>query len=218
MGFGFDLVEHATGLCGTVYSFRKDGEEDTEIEKFWSKPDVRNAPDYDPLYTRLYDTEEGLLHVDWWERSFNLRGSQQPSRNPESWAWLKDEGDDTGDPDHPRYNLEALWAPIPVEEQEHLTEPYPSLRLYLFQIPDVDPNSSWAYNPIFVVGNGDVKDVDRIHEKQELKSAVDDIRYVLNRVYERIEWQNDLKIVDDGFRLDDGNDLRFDLNTQRPPL
>lgn len=213
MSFEFQLVEHATGPCGTVYSFRKDGQEDSEIETFWSKPDVQKAPDYDPLYTRLYDNEEGLLHVDWWEPSFNLRSRQQPSRNPESWAWLRDEGDDRKDPDHPRYNLEALWAPIPVEEKEDLPEPYPSLRIYLFHLPypDVAPGPD-PYTQIFVLGNGDVKDVPRPYQKPELESAMNDVRYVLNRVYERIEWQKDLKIVDNGFDLDDGNDLRFNLN------
>lgn len=205
MSFGFKLVDHkecpyaAEGPCATVYSFRKEEEDKSELQKFWEKPAVQKAPDHNALWDRLYDTEEGLLYSDWWEPNFPLRPSPSRGSNPNTWAWLRDESDDVRDPDHPNYHADALWAPIPVKDRKDLPKPYPSLRLFLFQVPDEDLIP--PYSSIFVVGNGDVKDVDRPHEKPELKSALGDLRYVLNRVYERIEWEQNLRIVEDGYLL-----------------
>jgi len=202
MSFGFCLVKHAEGPCGTVYSFRKEGEDRSEVQKFWEKDAVQAAPDHDALWDRLYD-DEGLLHSNWWESNFPLRPSPNRGSNPETWAWLRDESDDVRDPDPPNYHANALWAPIPVKDRKHLAKPYPSLRLFLFQV--LDEGRVPPYSSIFVVGNGDVKDVDRPHQKPELKSALGDLRYVLTRVYERIEWEQNLRIVKDGYLLSGDN-------------
>ena len=203
MSFGFCLVKHAEGPWGTVYSFRKEGDDKSEVQKFWEKSSVQGAHDSEALYDRLYDREEGLLHSEWWAHDFPLRPSPRRGSNPNTWAWLRDEGDDVRDPDHPNYHADALWAPIPVKDRKDLEEPYPSLRLFLFQVPD----ERWRppYSSVFIIGNGDVKDVDRPHQKPELKSALGDLRYVLNRVHERIEWERDLQIVENGYLLSGDN-------------
>lgn len=212
IGFDFKLVEHARGECATVYSYCKRGRGKSEIERFWEKPDVRNAPDYDNLHERLYDDEESLLNSAWWADDFKLRDNQRHSQNPEDWGWLRNESDDVKDPDHPRYNLEALWAPTPEDDKKESSEP-PSLRLYLFQVPD-DRFDDPPYSSVFIIGNGDVKDVDQPHRKPELKSATRDARYVLNRMYERIEWQNDLSVTSGGLLLKgEEDDMYFGSTT-----
>lgn len=205
MDFGFELVEPAddpygaTGPCGTVYAFRKEGQEKSELQKFWEKPEVQDAPDFDALYDRLYDEEEGLLHSDWWSLDFPLRPRPDRPDNPEKWNWIRPKRAPT-DPDDPDYHVGALWAPIPVKDRKHLGEPPPSLRLHLFQVPD--DNSIPPYSSIFVLGNGGVKDVKRSHEKPELKSAIDELRYVMKRVYRRIEWEGALRITNRGYSLE----------------
>jgi hypothetical protein len=120
MPFGFTLTKEREGPCGTAYSFRKDGEAQSELDAFWAKDDVRQAPDHDALADRLKDGQAGLLHVEWWDHHFNLRGGP--------WSWLRDESS-SGDPTDPDYHAEALWAPIPEDLRANMPEPFPSLRL-----------------------------------------------------------------------------------------
>jgi len=175
MSFAFTLEIHDEGDYATICSFRKEGEEQSEIEKFWAKPAVQQAPDHDALQTRLY---EAVLY-DW---NFTHRSCfHGPSR------WFRDESHAT-DPDG--VYAEALWAPIPVKDRKHLTKPYPSLRLYCFRIEQ-----------ILIVGNGAVKEDERTQDNSETDAAWNDIRYVMKRVHERIEWGNSLSIIENGYLL-----------------
>lgn len=192
MRFSFELELRDTGSCATIYSFRKDGHERSEIEKFWKKPDVQGAPDYNALRTRLYHKTEGLLHSAWWDNP-NLRTGDYRT-------WFRDES-----APHTSYSephVEALSAPIPQKDLENLPEPPPSLRLYLYH---VDYSSFHAADfdktQIFIIGNGGVKDVPRPQDKAELKSALNEIRYVKERVVRRIKDKR-LTIVEDGFELE----------------
>lgn len=207
MSFSFTLEEHAgqPGDCATFYSFRKEGEEKTEIEKFWDKPEVEQAPDHDELKTRLY---EDLLETPWWNNP-NLRSGD--------FSWFRNE---SRLDNHTLPYAEALWAPIPEEDLEDLPEPPPSLRLYFFQIMRPRRRSRGRQpqdTQIFVFGNGGVKDFDRFDEvgkqddprKERLLRALKDVRYVMDRVHERIEHQKTLEIVDNGFLLE--GDKEFTL-------
>ena len=199
MGFGFTLTEERRGPCGTVYSFRKDGHEKSELKKFWAKQSVREAPDHDALENRLKDKQEGLLHINWWADDFNLRGNVRVGP-PEAWPWLRDESADRH-PTNPAYRAEALWAPIPKRIARTMNDPMPSLRLYGFQIPDETRACDEAPPSIFVFGNGDVKDVPNPRDKDELWEALTDIRYVMKQVHGRLEFSGSLTISDDGFEL-----------------
>lgn len=198
MSFGFTLTEERRGPCGTIYSFRKDGHDQSEIQKFWAKQSVREAPDHDALENRLKDQQEGLLHLDWWADDFNLRGNVYIGP-PSAWPWLRDESDDRH-PTNPAYRAEALWAPIPKRIARTMSDPMPSLRLYGFQIPD-ETRACDVASSIFIFGNGDVKDVPNPMDKDELRWALTDIRYVLKQVYGRLEFSSPLTISDDGFEL-----------------
>lgn len=52
-----------------------------------------------------------------------------------------------------------------------------------------------------------MKDVKRVHEKPELKYALRDLRYVMERVHGRLEFSGPLRIIDGGYVLD--GDLYF---------
>ena len=81
-----------------------------------------------------------------------------------------------------------------------MSDPMPSLRLYGFQIPD-ETRACDVASSIFIFGNGDVKDVPNPMDKDELRWALTDIRYVLKQVYGRLEFSSPLTISDDGFEL-----------------
>lgn len=181
MSFAFTLELQDEGDWATIYSFRKDGDTRSEIEKFWAKPDVQRAPDHDALRVRLY---EDVLH----RHNFT-----HPSCFQGPYRWFRAESHAT-DPDG--IHAEALWAPIPVRDRKHLTEPYPSLRLYCFRIAQ-----------ILVVGNGGVKEDARTQDNPETDAAWNDIRSVMRRVHERIEWHGILEVVEDGYLL--SGDLDF---------
>jgi hypothetical protein len=198
MSFGFTLTEERIGPCGTVYSFRKDGREQSELQAFWSKPSVQSAPDHDALERRLKDRQAGLLHVEWWADDFNLRGNVNIGP-PSAWPWLRDESNDRH-PTDPAYRAEALWAPIPKPIAQTMSAPMPSLRLYGFQIPD-DTRACDAAPSIFIFGNGDVKDVPNPRDKDELWEALTDIRYVMKQLHGRLEFSSPLTISDDGFEF-----------------
>lgn len=199
MSFGFALTEEREGPCGTVYSFRKDGREQSELQAFWSKSSVQAAADYEALEYRLKDERGGLLHVDWWADDFNLRGNVQTGP-PEAWPWLRDESED-GHPKDPAYRAEALWAPIPKRIARTINEdPMPTLRLYGFQIPS-DTRASDVAPCIFIFGNGGVKDVPNPRDKDELWQALTDVRHVMRQVHGRLEFSGPLTISQDGFEL-----------------
>jgi hypothetical protein len=176
MSFAFDLKIQDEGSYATIYSFRKEGEERTEIEKFWAKPDVQQAPDHDALRTRLY---VDVLHRHNFTHESCFHGK---------YRWFRDESD-PADPEDVR--AEALCAPIPAKDRKNLPEPYPSLRLYCFR-----------KRQILIAGNGGVKEVRRQQDDPELLAAWNDLRYVMRRVHERIEWERTLEIVEDGYLLD----------------
>ena len=202
MSFPFTLKEHAgkRGDCATFYSFQKKGEERTEIEKFWDRERVEQAYDYDELKTRLYGD---LLETEWWNNP-NLRSGD--------FRWFRDESRSNN---YSSPYAEALWAPIPEEDLANLPKPPPSLRLYFFQV--VRPR--WETRPrdtqIFVVGNGGVKDFDRFDEvgkqddsqKERLLQALKDVRFVMDRIHERIEHEKTLEITDSGYLLEGDKDF-----------
>jgi len=176
MSFAFTL-EHHDGDVGdraTIYSFRKEGEEQNEIEKFWAKPDVQNAPDHDPLRIRLY--REVLEEWNFGHRSC-YHGDDR---------WFRDESLGS---DHDDLYTEALCARIPAKDRRHLTKPYPALRLYCFRL-----------DRVLIAGNGGVKEDQRIQDDPELEAAWNDVRYVMQRVHERT-MQGRLRLIDDGFDL-----------------
>lgn len=192
MSFAFTLEEHAgqVGDFATIYSFRKEGEDRTEIEKFWAKPNVQQAPDHDNLRERLY---EDILE-EW--------NFTHPNCFQGNDRWFRAEADAT-DPED--LHAEALCADIPAEDRAQLTKPYPRLRLYCFRI-----------DRILIAGNGGVKNTDRVgdvgkqydEEERKLKRALQDVRHVMERVHERLEWSDSLRLVDSGFLLE--GDLHFD--------
>ncbi len=200
MSFAFTLKEHAgqPGDCATLYSFQKEGEERTEIEKFWDKTEVEQAPDHDELRARLY---EDLLETAWWDNP-NLRSGD--------FSWFRNE---SRRGNHTLPYAEALWAPIPAEDLEDLPKPPPSLRLYFFQIMRPQRRRRGRQpqdTQIFVFGNGGLKDFDSFDEvgkqddsqKEQLLRALKDVRYVMNRVHERIGHEKTLEIVDNGYLLE----------------
>lgn len=197
MSFEFTLERQDEGDCATIYSFRKEGSDRTEIEKFWAKTEVQEAPDRDALRLRLYDE---LLNTEWWSHP-NLRSGK--------FSWFRDESEPTNT-SFPY--AEALWAPIPSEDKKDLPEPPPSLRLYFFHV--MWPEREWRGSQpedtqIFVFGNGGVKDIDRVgdvgrrdEEEKELERALRDVRYVMERVHHRIEWEKTLEITESGYLLE----------------
>lgn len=176
MRFGFELVLLDEGDYATLYSFRKEGEDRAEVEKFWAKQAVQSAPDHDNLRLRLY---QDVLD------SHNFRHAKcfmGPDR------WFRDESD-ASDPDG--INAEALCADIPAKDKKNLPKPYPRLRLYCFRM-----------RKILVAGNGGVKSDQRIHDDATLTAAWNDLRYVMQRVHKRIEWTDDLDFEE--YTFDDG--------------
>jgi hypothetical protein len=193
MGFGFDLVLLDDAPCVTLYSFRKEGCEETELDKFWDKDDVQQAPDHDNLRLRLYSDV-----LD--EHNF---GHPQCFQGYD--RWFRQEGDAT-DPDG--INAEALCAEIPEEDLKDLSKPYPHLRLYCFRM-----------RKVLVAGNGGVKREQRIGDNPELLAAWQDVRYVMKCVWERIQWTDRLAFeeyefpdgyVEDQFYLE--GDFHFEAN------
>lgn len=176
MRFGFKLVLLDEGDYATLYSFRKDGEDRTEVEKFWEKEAVRSAPDHDNLKLRLY---RDVLDKHNFSHRKCLVG---PDR------WLRDESDAT-DPEG--INAEALCASIPAKDRRRLAKPYPRLRLYCFRM-----------RCILIAGNGGVKRDQRIQDDPELTAAWNDVRYVMKRVHKRITWTDDLNFEE--YTFDDG--------------
>jgi hypothetical protein len=162
MGFGFELeLLDDKGAYATLYSFRKTGEDFTELEKFWQKTDVQNAPDHHNLRRRLYR--------DVLERHnfSHFKCFQGPDR------WFRAEGDAT---DPVGMNAEALCADIPAEDRAKLSKPYPRLRLYCFRKCQV-----------LVAGNGGVKEDQQIRDDPELLGAWNDVRHVMKRVHKRLQ-------------------------------
>jgi hypothetical protein len=202
MSFPFTLEEHAgkLGDCATIYSFRKKGEERTEIEKFWDRPEVKQAPDHDELKTRLY---EDLLETEWWNNP-NLRSGAE--------RWFRDESRSNNY--SPPY-AEALWALIPEKDLEDLPKPPPSLRLYSFQIMRPQRGRGPRDTQIFVFGDGGVKDFDRFDEvgkqndpqKEWMLRCLKDVRIVMDWVHEHIERQKMLEITDHGYLLEGDMDF-----------
>ena len=181
MGLGFELVLLDEGDFATLYSFRKEGEDQTELEKFWDKADVQDAPDHDNLKLRLY---QDVLDRHNFEHPVRFSGSDR---------WFRQEGHPS-DPDG--INAEALCASIPAKDRRRLSPPYSQLRLYCFRM-----------RKIIVAGNGGVKSDQRIQDDPELEAAWSDTRYVMQRVYERVEWTKDLNFeeytTDDGYVRED---------------
>lgn len=190
MGFPFTLYKDHVGDKVTVYSFRIESSDRMEVESFWEKEQVAAAPDRDNLYSRLYyDVGDrwNFSHPDCTQgqgKAGWFRG--ESTKSPKNW-------------DSP--HVEALWAPIPLKDRKHLKSPFPSLRLYCFRLKNM-----------LIVGNGGVKDVPRTQDSPELLSAQKDVKYVIDRVYERIEFERTLKVVDDGDLPDSllKGDLQFD--------
>jgi len=192
MRFEFDLVEHAgqVGDYATIYSFRKGGEDRTEIEKFWAKSEVQQAPDHDNLRIRLY---QDILEEHNFSHTSCFRGQAR---------WFRAQADAT---DPGGVYAEALCASIPAQERKQLTKPYSRLRLYCFRIEQ-----------ILVAGNGGVKDFGRVGDvgkqhdesKKTLKRALQDVRFVMQCVHKRIKWGDSLDLADNGFLFD--GDLHFD--------
>lgn len=177
MSFGFNLVLVDEGDYATLYSFRKEGEDITELEKFWEKDEVQRAPDHDNLKLRLY---QDVLDRYNFEHSACFMGADR---------WFRQEGHPS-DPES--VNAEALCAEIPAKDRKNLPKPYPRLRLYCFRM-----------RKIMVAGNGGVKQDQRIQDDPELEAAWDDVRYVMQRVHHRIERTDDLDFkeitYDDGY-------------------
>jgi len=209
MSFGFTLKCRDEGDCATIYSFQKEGEERTEIEKFWDKPSVQDAPDHDALRTRLYGEKPGqsLLETEWW-RSESLPSGE--SLRHDDFSWFRDESKSTNSS---APYLEAVWAPIPNDKLEDLPDPPPSLRLYFFQV--IWPRWEWRGRrpegtQIFVMGNGGVKDVDSVEKVgrqtdenvKRMRQAKRDVRYVMQRVQKRIEQERTLEVIEGGYLLD----------------
>jgi hypothetical protein len=177
MSFGFNLVLVDEGDYATLYSFRKEGEDITELEKFWEKDEVQRAPDHDNLKLRLY---QDVLDRYNFEHPVRFMGADR---------WFRQEGHPS-DPES--VNAEALCAEIPAKDRKNLPKPYPRLRLYCFRM-----------RKIMVAGNGGVKQDQRIQDDPELEAAWDDVRYVMQRVHHRIERTDDLDFkeitYDDGY-------------------
>jgi len=176
MRFGFELVLLDEGDYATLYSFRKEGEDQTELEKFWDKADVQNAPDHENLSQRLY---EHVLYRYNFEHPVRFSGSDR---------WFRQEGHPS-DPDG--INAEALCAPIPAKDRRKLSPPYSPLRLYCFRM-----------RKIIVAGNGGVKRDRRIQDDPGLTAAWNDVRYVMKRVHKRITRTDDLNFEE--YTFDDG--------------
>jgi hypothetical protein len=179
MGFGFELVLLDEGDFATLYSFRKEGEDQTELEKFWQKADVQNAPDHDNLKLRLY---RDVLD----EYNFG-----HPSAR-DSWFHVADKDVHHVD----SMCVEALCGYMdPADykrlERKHGKSKVPVLRLYCFRM-----------RKLLIAGNGKVKRVRGIHEDDGLKSFRNDVRYVMQRVYNRVEWTKDLNFEE--FEYNDG--------------
>lgn len=188
MSFGFTLECLDEGEYATLYSFRKDGEDNTELEAFWEKEDVQSAPDYDNLRLRLY---EDVLE----EYNFS-----HPSCFQGADRWFRDESSAT---DPKGINVEALCAEIPAKDRAKLSKPYPRLRLYCFR-----------KHHVLIAGNGGVKEDQRIQDDPELEAAWNDVRYVMKRVHERLqtgainlEYEYDDGYVETGYVLNGNLDF-----------
>jgi hypothetical protein len=181
MSFEFELVLLEEGDYATLYSFQKEGEEETELEKFWAKEEVRDAPDYENMQIRLY--EDVLMAQNF----SHVKCFQGPDR------WFRAEGA-AGDPDD--INAEALCTDIPAKDRKKLRKPYPRLRLFCFR-----------KRKILFAGNGAVKTTKRIQDDPELLAAWQDIRYVMECVHNRIEWTDALNFqrieFEDGYVEED---------------
>ena len=182
MSFRFTLECRDEGSFSTIYSFRKEGEDRTELEKFWDKAEVQDAPDCDNLRLRLY---EDILHEWNFTHPNCFHGDQR---------WFRAEGDAT-DPEG--MSAEAICASIPAEDLKHLPKPYPRLRLFCFRMKQ-----------ILVVGNGGVKREQRIRDNPDLLAAWGEIRHVMCQVHERVTWHDSLEIVENGYLFD--GDVHFD--------
>jgi uncharacterized protein (UPF0216 family) len=187
MGFGFEVVRLDEGDFATLYSFRKEGEEDTELEKFWDKADVQRAPDHDNLKLRLY---QDVLDRHNFEHP-NCFSGKQP------WFHVADK-----DLHHIKgKRVEALCALMDHADYKRLEKRHgrgrvPVLRLYCFR-----------FRKVLIAGNGKVKGVKEIWKDDELKSFRNDVRYVMQRVYKRLRWTNELDFeeieYDDGYVEDE---------------
>jgi len=199
MGFGFELVLLDEGKRVTLYSFCKDGESQTELEKFWEKDDVQRWPDCRNLETRLY---EEVLDAYNFEHRNCFTGQHPWFHNAESTSSGKDAP-----------GVEALCALMEQGDYKRLQQRYgdrkvPVLRLYCFRM-----------RKILIAGNGKIKKDERIHDDPDLKSLRNDVRYVRDRVYERMqrgllnfeEYEFDDGYVEDEYLLE-GN-LHFEAPT-----
>jgi hypothetical protein len=177
MSFRFELVLLDEGRYATLYSFRKEGEDATELEKLWAKDKVQRAPDCDNLKLRLY---QDVLNQHNFEHPACFMGADR---------WFRQE-EHPSDPEN--LNAEALCADIPAEDRKNLTKPYPRLRLYCFRM-----------RKILIAGNGGVKRDQRIQDDPELEAAWNDVRYVMQKVHHRIQWTDELDFeevtYDDGY-------------------
>jgi len=177
MSFSFELVRLDDGDYATLYSFQKEADEVTELEKFWAKEEVQSAADHKNLKLRLY---QDVLQDYNFDHPQCFQGRDR---------WFRQEGH----PSDPQgLNAEALCAEIPREDKKNLPKPYPRLRLYCFRM-----------RKILVAGNGGLKEDQRIQDDPELEAAWTDVRYVMGRVHERVEWTNELDFeeitYDDGY-------------------
>lgn len=142
---------------------------------------MQNAPDHDNLKLRLY---EDVLDVHNFEHRNLVTGRHPWFHNAESAS-----------SDKRRPNVEALCALMEQEDykrlkQKHGERKVPVLRLYCFRM-----------RKILIAGNGKIKSVKRIHDDTELKSIRDDVQYVRDRVYERMQ----KRLLDfEEYEFDDG--------------
>lgn len=189
MNFPFELILCEEGDYATLYSFRildHEGryvdEEHTEFDGFCEDPEVREAPDFDPLLVRLDDCLDRL--------GLYARDDPHSMR-----TWFRPEND-YRDPDD---TCCALWAPIPSADLRDLglQPPFPTLRLYGFRLEQM-----------LIAGCGGVKRDLELHKpiNAPLKNALDRVQHVQRRLRERLR-DGSVRVAERGFLLQ--GDLSF---------
>ena len=173
MNFPFRIELYKEGDYATIYTFRIEGEEISELDRFLGDEVVRNSPDFHSLLDRLkrLTDELGLYH---------------PQSDFGADRWFRDESNLRDHDD----DACALWAPIPVEDRRRLKKPYPSLRLYCFRL-----------ERMLIVGGGGVKRTQRPEDDPHLNRQLRALKYVMKRVKRRLS-EGGLSIVEDGFILE----------------
>ncbi|MEI7707990.1 MAG: hypothetical protein WCI90_06950 [Chlorobium sp.] len=65
MKLSFEIEYYAHGLGGSLYTVRFEGAENTELDKFLSKKEIKESHDFEPLVSRLGDMVEHQGFKEW---------------------------------------------------------------------------------------------------------------------------------------------------------